>query len=86
MKGDPGSYFLEFDVNGNSYEKKVLIDEKMYEPIEKRVKDGTIDTITLSNKKNIALNLFGWKLGWLGTYILFSIAFSIALRKMFKVY
>lgn len=32
------------------------------------------------------ISIFGWELGWLGTYILSSIVFSIALRKIMKVY
>src|SRR3989344_4757529 len=48
-------------------------------------KDKIIKTITTSNKEKIVLNLFGWKLGWLGTYILTSIISSIALRKWMKI-
>ena len=32
------------------------------------------------------VSLFGWKPGWLGTYIILSIVFSIVLRKLLKVY
>ena len=43
---------------------------------------GAISEIDVGNEKVIGLNLFGWKLGWLGTYIIFSIAFSLTLRKL----
>ena len=32
------------------------------------------------------INIFGMKLGWFGTYVIFSIIFSIALRKLLKVH
>ena len=32
------------------------------------------------------LNIFGWQLGWLGSYIIFAIIFSMILRKVLKVY
>jgi uncharacterized membrane protein (DUF106 family) len=48
--------------------------------------------IKLGNEKLIAIDLFGagkWYMGtfgWLGTYILCSIVFSMGLRKVLKVY
>lgn len=32
------------------------------------------------------INIFGLKFGWFGTYVIFSIIFSIALRKLLKVH
>jgi uncharacterized membrane protein (DUF106 family) len=32
------------------------------------------------------MNLFGWEVGWLGTYIVFSIVFSMGLRKILKLH
>ncbi|MFH1591532.1 MAG: EMC3/TMCO1 family protein [archaeon] len=36
--------------------------------------------------KPLPFSLFGWRPGWLGTYILFSLLFSIGIRKLLKVY
>ena len=44
------------------------------------------ESIQVMHNKLITLNLFGWKLGWLGAYLIFSIVTSIGLRKLFKVY
>jgi len=87
MKGSEGEYLLDFLVNGEKYSKIVIISSQTdYEVPNMVVKDGTVKNIIASNEKRIVMNLFGWQLGWLGTYILFSIAFSIGLRKLFKVY
>lgn len=40
---------------------------------------------TFKNQGNL-INIFGMKFGWLGTYIIFSIIFSIILRKLLKVH
>ena len=90
MNGEQGVYKspgVEFTVNGNTYSKSVVITNKpKYEPPVLSVRDNTIKSITTSNEKMKILNIFGWKLGWLGTYIIFAIIFSMLLRKILKVY
>ena len=87
LKGDEGEYLLEYNVNERSYTKELLItEEQSYaEPI-KAVKDKTVRQISIDNNKIKVFNLLGWKLGWLGSYIILSIVFSMGLRKLFKVY
>ena len=87
LKGEEGEYLLEYNVDGKSYTKDLLITEgKTYaKPIE-LVKDKTVKQISIDNNKIIVFNLFGWKIGWLGSYIILSIVFSMGLRKLFKVY
>jgi len=86
LSGDRGEYLLEYIMDGSKYSKEVIITEKMYKEPVKRVNDGTVKSIEIEYKKNILLNIFGWKLGWLGTYIIFAILFSILIRKAIKVY
>ena len=87
LNGKEGEYLLEFVFNNQKYTKEVLITEgNSYSAPIKDVKDGNIELIKVDNKKNLVLNLFGWKIGWLGTYIIFSLIFSILLRKIIKVY
>jgi uncharacterized membrane protein (DUF106 family) len=90
MSGKEGIYKsppVEFTVNGKTYNKPVIITtEPEYVSPILSVRDGTIDSITTSNEKMKILNLFGWRLGWLGTYIIFAIVFSMLLRKLLKVY
>jgi len=86
LKGNEGEYILEFIYNGEKQQKSILItnSEKYIEPSKKT--NGVIKLIQIDYKQRKILNLFGWKLGWLGTYIIFSIIFTMALRKIIKVY
>jgi uncharacterized membrane protein (DUF106 family) len=87
FKAEEGDYLLAFTVEGKSFEKEVSITpSQKYAPVTKTFRNEPLKTITLSNKKLIVLNLFGWKLGWLGTYIITSIIFSMALRKLMKLH
>lgn len=87
LNGDEGEYLLEYDYNNKKYYKDVLItSENEYLKPVKAIKDGNVNRIEIEHTKNIVLNLFGWKLGWLGTYIILSIIFSMVLRKVMKVY
>ena len=87
MKAKEGRHKIKFQTNGQEYTKEVLAtkEKKYAEPIT-TINDKIIKTITTNNKERTVLNLFGWKLGWLGTYIIGSIIFSIILRKWMKVY
>jgi len=87
LKGEEGEYLLEYKVDGKSYTKDLLItEEQSYSKPVKVVKDKTVRQISIDNNKMKVLNLFGWKIGWLGSYIILSIIFSMILRKLFKVY
>ena len=86
LKGAEGEHILEFAYNGEKQQKSILITNsgKYIEPSKKT--NGVIKLIQIDYKSRKILNLFGWKLGWLGTYIIFSIIFTMALRKVMKVY
>ena len=87
LKGIEGEYLLEVDFNGQKHQKSVLVtnSDKYIEPI-KKIKDSQVKSIQINYRPRKILNLFGWKLGWLGTYIIFSIIFTMSLRKLLKVY
>jgi len=87
LEGTKGSYLLEYKFQDRSYTKELLItDQQEYDKPSKKVNDGFVKSISIDNKPMKALNLFGWKIGWLGTYIIFSLIFSIAMRKILKIY
>ena len=87
LKGDEGDYLLVFNYEGKHYDKELSITkEQRYAQVQKVFKKEPIKMITLNNQKLIAMNLFGWKIGWLGTYIMFSLIFGIGLRKLLKIY
>ena len=87
LTGELGEHTLDIDYKGKSYPVNVIITQgPEYADPPKIEKGSDIKSIKIGYEKNIVLNLFGWKLGWLGTYIIFSIAFSLGLRKLMKVY
>lgn len=87
LKGTEGEHILEFVYNGEKQQKNILItnNDKYIEPI-KKISNSQIKSIQINYVPKKILNLFGWKLGWLGTYIIFSIIFTMGLRKVMKVY
>ncbi len=87
LSGESGEYLLEYIVDGKKYYKEVIITEKnrYKEPI-KMINDGVVKSIQIEHKEKKLINLFGWKIGWLGAYIIFSIIFSMLVRKVIKVY
>ena len=87
LKGSLGSHMLEYTVNDKSYNKHLEITNKQfYENPIKNIDDGKVKTIQVKHEEIKLLNLFGWKIGWLGSYIIFSIVFSMLLRKLLKVH
>lgn len=92
LKGrEEGTYFVEFSsngANGGVYEKEIKITNgKRYSEKTKAIKNSKIKSIFIDYKKLTVLPI-GYKdwLGWLGVYILLSLAATIGLRKVMKVY
>ena len=87
LKGKEGNYLVGYLIDGKNYDKEILITkEQSYAAPSEKITGNAVKEIRIDYKKNEMLNIFGWKLGWLGTYILFSLAFSIALRKAMNLY
>ncbi|MBT7903561.1 DUF106 domain-containing protein [Candidatus Woesearchaeota archaeon] len=84
--GQAGDYLIEYRLGERVYTKELRINENRYAPQSKKVEDGTVKAIVTEQSKKIVLNLFGWKLGWLGVYIIFSLIFSLGSRKLLKVH
>jgi uncharacterized membrane protein (DUF106 family) len=83
-----GEWDVVFKVNNETdYVKSVRIDEQKYaSPIEKRFEGKDVKEIKVGYQKKIVLDIFGWKMGWLATYIILSIIFSMSLRKLLKLH
>jgi len=90
LQGNEGEYKLVFKQDKEIGEKIVLItnERKYHNPIE-TPKNSPIKRILVHHaelKPWGNLSLLGWEPGWIGTYIIFSIALSSLLRKVMKVY
>ena len=87
LRGKEGEYLLEYIFDGKKYGKEILITgENKYKEPMKSVRDGIVEFIGVEHKPKKLLNMLGWEVGWLGAYIIFSIIFSILIRKIIKVY
>ena len=85
LKGPEGTYTLvySFDDDTRAYEKDLIITtERKYAVPEKRINDGSsLKSIKIMNEP--IKPLFG--LGWIWTYIIFSMVFSMIIRKVLNV-
>ncbi len=87
LKGEAGEYLLEYEFQNETYTKELIVSEKQqYAPLSKAANGNAVVELRINNPDLKVLNLFGIKLGWLGTYILFSFALTLLLRKIMKVY
>ena len=86
LRGPEGDYSLQIHAGNKTYEKRVLITtQNSYSPPTAIIHDGTVEKMYTSQQEQIVMNLFGWKIGWIGSYIIFSLIFNTLLRKMFKL-
>jgi uncharacterized membrane protein (DUF106 family) len=86
LKGGLGEYVLEYEFEGAKYNQELLIaNELAYKQPIKTIKNDRLKSLQINNEKLKVMNLFGWQLGWLGTYIIFSLIFSLSLRKMMNL-
>ncbi len=84
--GKEGKHILAFKYNDQEFQKDILItNEQKYENPIKTIKGSSLEQIEVNNKKLTILNLFGFRLGWLGAYIILSIIFSLVIRKIFNI-
>ncbi len=90
LKSSEGSHLLTVKMGTIEQSKKVLISKELkYEDAVSLFDHSDITQIKLNYKDLKPLgtfSLFGWHPGWLGIYIILSLIFSIALRKVLKIY
>ncbi|HIH10945.1 TPA: DUF106 domain-containing protein [Candidatus Woesearchaeota archaeon] len=90
MKSTAGEHNLAVKSGNVTQTKKVLVTTELkYESPLSGYEDSSVSQIRIDYKKLKPLgsfSIFGWKPGWLGLYVIFSIVFSMALRKGLKLY
>ncbi|MEE9525235.1 MAG: EMC3/TMCO1 family protein [Candidatus Woesearchaeota archaeon] len=85
LKGVTGNYLLEYEFDDQKETQELLItEEKAYEKPVKVIKEGKLQQLKIDNEK--VKPIPGLPIGWLGTYIIFSIIFSMTLRKIMKLH
>ena len=93
LKSSEGTHYLKVTAGEQEQQKKVLITKDLkYEEAISTYQHSEIEVININYNKLLPLGhdftvpLFDWQPGWLGVYIVFSIIFSIGLRKALKLY
>ncbi|MBI2152011.1 DUF106 domain-containing protein [Candidatus Woesearchaeota archaeon] len=97
MKSSSGEHIFTIKIGDESAEagkeeqsQKILITKDFsYTPAFTSYKDSGIQSLQINYNKLRPLgdfSLFSWQPGWLGWYIIFSIVFSLGLRKLLNVY
>lgn len=89
LKADEGDYIIKYKYGDKIYQKEFKTGKGYYPPLVK-VKDKTLKFISVDHNKVKPLASTGipWikNWGWLGTYILFSVIFSMTIRKLLKIH
>ncbi len=91
LSAEAGTYKATIDAGGSQAEKTFVITTERgeYEQPLEAYKDNAVTSVTMGNKKvkplGESVSLFGWKPGWLGTYIILSILISVISRKLLGV-
>ncbi|MBI2669171.1 DUF106 domain-containing protein [Candidatus Woesearchaeota archaeon] len=90
LKSSEGEHTITVKTANIEQSKKVLITRSLsYELPLEAYKHSDITSLKINYNKLRPLgefDIFGWQPGWLGIYIFLSIIFSVALRKVMKVY
>ncbi|HIJ11746.1 TPA: DUF106 domain-containing protein [Candidatus Woesearchaeota archaeon] len=90
LKSTEGTHFQSVKYGDEVQDKEVLITKELKYLDQVAIFEGSeIESIKINYNKLKPLgtfSIFGWHPGWLGTYIILSLVFSIVLRKVMKVY
>lgn len=93
LKGSGGVHFLTVKMGDVQQQKKVVVTEELnYENPLSTFQHSDLEKITINYNKlrplgpGFTVPLFNWQPGWLGLYIIFSLVFSLGLRKAFNLY
>jgi len=84
---EEGDYFVDVEYDDKPYSKEVIVSKELRYASQLQAFDGPVKSIAIGYEKLVILPI-GYRdwLGWLGLYIIFSLVFSVALRKVFKLY
>jgi uncharacterized membrane protein (DUF106 family) len=84
VTGQTGEYTMKFSSGSEVVEQDLLIGETYATPVVKH--DSSVFKSTSIKNEKVKVHIFKWDIGWFWAYILFSLIFSLALRKLLKIY
>lgn len=85
LQGGAGTYQLNYDAGGQKASQQLIVGGERYAATEVRP-EGAFELLEIHNERVTLFNLFGWNVGWLGGYIIFSMIFSLSIRKLLGVH
>ncbi len=94
LQSTEGEHLLQVKTQNALQSKKVMVTKDLLQneqPLSV-FQDSEIANIKINYNKlrplgqDFTVPLFNWQPGWLGLYIIFSLVFSLGLRKMLKIY
>lgn len=83
LQGPAGTYTVRFNSSSDSVEQDLIIGETYETPM--KAHSGSIFKKTTIGNEPLRLKLLGINMKWIWGYVLFSLMFSIILRKALKV-
>ena len=85
---EEGTYLLEFDINGETVQKEVIISSEKgtFSKVVEVPKSPSVKKIVLSNEKKKITIFNGFRMGWIWIYIILLTVFNMGLKKILKVY
>lgn len=88
LKGEAGDYILEFRHNDKTYTKQIIIsEEQRYTAPIQKINGNAVKEISTNQKKlRVLFRFMDWDIGWLAAYIIFSMIFTLGIRKVLKVH
>lgn len=90
LSGSEGRYTLWYELGSETRSNDIIITNKQdYEPPTINFKNSRLEMVEIGNMRTHPFGdfrLFGWQPGWLAAYILFSLVFSLGMRKLMKVH
>lgn len=93
LKSPAGTFFVTLKKGELEQIKKIMVAEELkYEEPISIYQNSEIEKITVHHNKlrplgrEFVVPVVNWQPGWLGVYIIFSLIFSLGLRKIFKLY
>ncbi|MGM5484470.1 MAG: EMC3/TMCO1 family protein [Nanobdellota archaeon] len=84
---DKGTYTINVNHKGRNLTHEVIVSDKQgdyAEPV-KGFEDATVEVVHEVVRPMGEFSIFGWQPNWLWTYIIFSMIFSISLRKLMGI-